>query len=713
MSLVINTNVSSLTAQRAIAGSKHEVETAMERLSTGSKINRASDDAAGLAMTQRMTAQIQGLNMAIKNSNDGIAMTKSIEGALTEVSDMLQRMRELSIQAANGTNSSADRTYLQDEVNLLIQEITRVSANTRYNGTLILDGTFVNKQMQVGIEEGEQITFSVDSVAADRIGAHTLIGNGLNPENAAGSVTAAVNPITQDEDIQIFGYLGTKTVTASVGDSVKDTATKINLLTSETGVKAYAKTYAAISSQDETPRTYNVSVNGFQTGNFIISKGNVGDAVKAINQISGSTGVTAEVENNKIVLFDPTGKDITVENSKDGTESVDLWVEKLGEDGQVSNVIGDPIRLGAAGSSTNTPAVYTMAHGATTTAEAVYTMAHGTPSEYDNVTTLSDGTTTLTITHTGDAPADAAELLADITNATGYSSFKYDITEENGNLVFTAKTAGAIESGAEPTLTTGSATPTGLTAIAETTPGSLGYDNVTTLSDGTTTLTITHTGDAPADAAELLADITNATGYSSFKYDITQENGNLIFTAKMPGTIQSGEVPTLTTGSATPTGITAIAETTPGVSADTTRITGSLKLVSPNAFSIEQLGNSTGNTGYFTNGPSASDLQDLTLVKIHTEAGAGDAISIIDAALDKVAQMRSNLGAIENRMDHTISNLMNIAERTADSRSRLEDADFALESARLAKSQVLQQAGTSMLSQANQMTQLVMDLIRG
>ena len=123
MSLVINTNVSSLTAQRAIAGSKNELETAMERLSTGSKINSASDDAAGLAMTQRMTAQIQGLNMAIKNSNDGIAMTKSIEGAITEVSDMLQRMRELSIQAANGTNSASDRTYLQDEVNLLIQDL--------------------------------------------------------------------------------------------------------------------------------------------------------------------------------------------------------------------------------------------------------------------------------------------------------------------------------------------------------------------------------------------------------------------------------------------------------------------------------------------------------------------------------------------------------------------------------------------------------------
>ena len=160
MAMVINTNVSSLTAQRALAESNAELQTAMERLSTGSKINSAADDAAGLAMTQRMTAQVKGLAMAVKNANDGQALTQSIEGALGEVSDMLQRMRELSLQAANGTNSSADRTFLQSEVNLLIQEISRVATNTRYNGELILDGTFLNKSLQVGIEEGENIIFS-------------------------------------------------------------------------------------------------------------------------------------------------------------------------------------------------------------------------------------------------------------------------------------------------------------------------------------------------------------------------------------------------------------------------------------------------------------------------------------------------------------------------------------------------------------------------
>ena len=603
MSLLINTNVPSLTAQRAIAGSQNELTTAMERLSTGSKINSASDDAAGLAMSQRMTAQIQGLNMAIKNSNDGIAMTKSIEGAIAEVSDMLQRMRELSIQAANGTNSASDRTYLQDEVNLLIQEVTRISANTRYNGSLILDGTFINKQLQVGIEEGEHITFSVDSIAAKQIGAHTLVGNGVNPETPG--ATPPNNPLTIAEDIEIFGYLGSKVVESSTEDTSKEVAEKVNLLTAETGVKAYAKTYAALSSGDTTARTYNIKINGYQTGNFIISNTDVGDAVDAVNRISGSSGVTAKVENNKVVLFDADGDDITIENTKTGAEFVDLVVEKLGEDGLVSNVVGQPIRLGEGATSTNTL--------------ATFTQDTGVVANYSSLThTMTDGTTTLSFDQ--GASATDATLQAGFRAAEGYANFKYDIAISGTTVTFTAREPGVIQTAEEPKLV--------------------------------------------ADAA------------------ITDEA--IVATAGVAG-----------------------------VAMDATRVSGTLKFVSANSFSVEQAANPAGNTAYFAAGSQTAALVDLTQVKISTEAGASDAISIIDAALDKVAQMRSDLGAIENRMEHTISNLMNIAEKTADSRSRLLDADFALESARLAKNQVLQQAGTSMLAQANQRNQLVMELLRG
>jgi flagellin len=706
MALSINTNISSLTAQRAIADSKNDLETAMERLATGSKINSASDDAAGLAMTQRMTAQIQGLNMAIKNSNDGIAMTKSIEGAITEVSDMLQRMRELSIQAANGTNSASDRTYLQDEVNLLIQEVTRVSANTRYNGSLILDGTFINKQLQVGIEEGEHITFSVDSVAANQIGAHTLVGNGVNPETAG--ATAAVNPITTDEDIEIFGYLGTRIVESSSQDTAKEVAMKANLLTAETGVKAYAKTYAALSSGDPTARTYNLKINNFQTGNFIISSTDVGDAVEAINRISGASGVTAKVDNNKVVLFDADGDDITIENTKVGTEFVDLVVEKLGEDGLVTNVIGQPVRLGEGATATNT--------------EATFTQTHGTLSNYASAThTLTDGTTTLSITLGAGTPT-TADLVSAFRSATGYDSFKFDVSANSTTgFTFTAREPGVIQTAEQPVLTAAAAVTdegtltagtTGAAADSTRISGTLkfvsshsfsveqagatkatftqthgtlaNYASAThTLTDGTTTLSITLGAGTPS-TADLVTAFQTASGFADFKYDIAANSSTgFTFTAKEPGAIRTADQPVLNAATA----VNDEGTLTVGVAGDA--------------------------VGYFASGSQTASLVDLTQVKISTEAGASDAISIIDAALDKVAQMRSDLGAIENRMDHTISNLMNIAEKTADSRSRLEDADFALESARLAKNQVLQQAGTSMLSQANQMNQLVMELLRG
>ena len=678
----------------------------MERLATGSKINSASDDAAGLAMTQRMTAQIQGLNMAIKNSNDGIAMTKSIEGAITEVSDMLQRMRELSIQAANGTNSASDRTYLQDEVNLLIQEVTRVSANTRYNGSLILDGTFINKQLQVGIEEGEHITFSVDSVAANQIGAHTLVGNGVNPETAG--ATAAVNPITTDEDIEIFGYLGTRIVESSSQDTAKEVAMKANLLTAETGVKAYAKTYAALSSGDPTARTYNLKINNFQTGNFIISSTDVGDAVEAINRISGASGVTAKVDNNKVVLFDADGDDITIENTKVGTEFVDLVVEKLGEDGLVTNVIGQPVRLGEGATATNT--------------EATFTQTHGTLSNYASAThTLTDGTTTLSITLGAGTPT-TADLVSAFRSATGYDSFKFDVSANSTTgFTFTAREPGVIQTAEQPVLTAAAAVTdegtltagtTGAAADSTRISGTLkfvsshsfsveqagatkatftqthgtlaNYASAThTLSDGTTTLSITLGAGTPS-TADLVTAFQTASGFADFKYDIAANSSTgFTFTAKEPGAIRTADQPVLNAATA----VNDEGTLTVGVAGDA--------------------------VGYFASGSQTASLVDLTQVKISTESGASDAISIIDAALDKVAQMRSDLGAIENRMDHTISNLMNIAKKTADSRSRLEDADFALESARLAKNQVLQQAGTSMLSQANQMNQLVMELLRG
>ena len=176
MSLVVNTNVASLNAQRSLASSGAELKTAMERLSSGKKINSAADDAAGFAIAERMTAQIRGLNMATKNANDGLSMLAVVENATNDVTDMLHRMRELAVQASNSTNGSQDLGYLNDEVSQLKLEITRIAEQTKFNGTAYLDGDgaaaggSVAGKFQVGTEANQSINFTINNVGADSIG---------------------------------------------------------------------------------------------------------------------------------------------------------------------------------------------------------------------------------------------------------------------------------------------------------------------------------------------------------------------------------------------------------------------------------------------------------------------------------------------------------------------------------------------------------------
>ena len=843
MALVINTNVSSLTSQRALAESKGDLDTAMERLSTGLKINSASDDAAGLAMTQRMTAQVRGLSMAVKNANDGIAMTKSVEGAIGEVSDMLQRMRELAIQAANGTNSSADRTFLQNEVNLLIQEITRVSTNTRYNGELILDGTFLNKNLQVGIEEGEVITMSVESIAAERIGAHTLVGNGVGARPA--QVDPVGNPTNIEDDIEIFGFLGTKSISASVSDTAKQTAVKINNLTGLTGVKAYAKTYAALYSANSTQQTYSVSVNGYTTGNFVISSGDVENAVDAINQISGSTGVTAHSEDNKVVLFDADGDDITIENLQTLGGHDDLRVRKIDEsgsilqaDGVTNNWVGGEVGLAVSSSTSfdstritgtlkmTSPNAFSVDQkvrqpGAIT---GNTTKNHVDPKVtsisvdaaqdlalfQDGVGTIGAGGTTFTasanwsggnlsfaadgmensevareirISGTGNSAARTFTITGKLADGTTTTE---TITGVNANTVSGSKKFLSISSIAVDGNVTGAvnvgyggkpSSTESTTVVVENLVGTQQYvvgdiisfpgtelgstadspilHRVITAPDQVSgspnkqTLTISPPIGQDKATLSLMAGIAaDPDGIGSFadtntgaltingalasggSVNLNPDNGNpegfarqvtITFakstgvntdvTFTVTGTDSNGQVLTEeivgVNGAATATGLQKFLTIT-GVSAGSAvdgAVTVGVLATSAPTLTIE-------TPGYAIDGAQTASLHNLTQVNISTMLQAGDSISIIDAALDKVAQMRANLGAIENRLDYTITNLMNIGERTADSRSRLLDADYALESSRLAKAQVIQQAGTQMLSQANQMTQMVLDLLR-
>ncbi|MCB1903264.1 MAG: flagellin domain-containing protein, partial [Gammaproteobacteria bacterium] len=190
MANVINTNIMSLNAQRNLTRTQSEMATALERLSSGLRINSAKDDAAGLAISDRFTTQIKGLTQAMRNANDGVSLAQTAEGALQETNNILQRIRELSIQSANSTNSASDRRFLQAEVNQLLSEVNRIAETTSFNGRKLLDGTFTTQQFQVGSNARETIGVSVAGASGEILGAEQ-VDSQISAAKGAG--TAALN----------------------------------------------------------------------------------------------------------------------------------------------------------------------------------------------------------------------------------------------------------------------------------------------------------------------------------------------------------------------------------------------------------------------------------------------------------------------------------------------------------------------------------------
>ena len=203
MGLVVNTNVSSLNAQRSLAASGVELQTAMERLSSGKRINSAADDAAGFAIAERMTAQIRGLNMAAKNANDALSMIATVENATNDVTDMLQRIRELAVQAVNDTNGAGDRAYLQSEVTSLLAEIDRVATQTVYNKMVLLDGNR-RGEIQVGTEANQSVSFSIESIQTKDIGTESAASTVVDAEIAT-TETVVISYGGTDHDFVVTG----------------------------------------------------------------------------------------------------------------------------------------------------------------------------------------------------------------------------------------------------------------------------------------------------------------------------------------------------------------------------------------------------------------------------------------------------------------------------------------------------------------------------
>ncbi len=306
MPQVINTNVMSLNAQRNLNTSGSGLATALQRLSSGMRINSAKDDAAGLAISNRMTAQIRGLNQAGRNANDGISLSQTAEGAMGTITSSLQRIRELSIQSANATNSASDRAALQTEAAQLIAEIDRVASTTSFNSVNLLDGTFTSQQFQVGADANQTITLSsITSARTTDLGASfssTVTSAALSTANTIDSGDLIINGVT----------LG------AVATDAKAVATAINAL-SGTNVTATANatTYTGAAATAFTAITAgDLTVNGVSVGAVAADADATARAsgiIAAVNTVSAATGVVASNATATTVLLTAAdGRNITV-----------------------------------------------------------------------------------------------------------------------------------------------------------------------------------------------------------------------------------------------------------------------------------------------------------------------------------------------------------------------------------------------------------------
>lgn len=307
MAQVINTNILSLTSQRNLSKSASAMQTSMERLSSGLRINSAKDDAAGLAISERFTTQIRGLNQAVRNANDGVSFAQTAEGALGTVGDSLQRIRELAVQSANDTNSTSDRAALNNEVAQLISEINRVARSTEFNGQAVLDGSLSDLVFQVGANQGQ--TISVDGVNAkgSNLGARVMEGASFE-QDQLDALVAAGNLALNGRTVDLSGL--------SAGDDVSDLISAINSASGTTGITAEAGSSTTTNELDVAALVdgtdYSFKLNDVIV-NFTAGANATATATaveQAVNAVSVQTGVDVSRATAGLTFSNTSGEDI-------------------------------------------------------------------------------------------------------------------------------------------------------------------------------------------------------------------------------------------------------------------------------------------------------------------------------------------------------------------------------------------------------------------
>lgn len=695
---VINTNVSAMQAQSSLRTTGLNQSTAMERLSTGQRINSAKDDAAGLAISTRMTASIRGISAAIRNANDGISLTQTAEGSLSQIGDNLQRIRELAVQSANTGNNASDRAAMNNESKQLIAEIDRVASNTAFNGIKLLDGTFQNQALQVGAgnDANDRITISVGSAKSSALGvgsgssyaAKTVGANVGSTALAAGALN--INGFSVGA-AQVDGVSATASNTSGIA-----VAAAINAISANTNVTA---TVSATSGYAGTTVTGfstaiaagDVKINGVSIGPIeaaATAGGRGGQVSAAVNAVSAQTGVTATFDKTTgaVALTAADGRNITVDAVNAGGSAK---VTGLGS-GTALTVAGTAL--------TNTTAIASgtfSVNGVDVGAVAASTGVKEVVSiEFKDVAageTVIVGGLTLT---GGTGGSTAAQLAAAFIAKTG--------TAGAGGAVGVAGTYNtsfdtAVADGATKVTMTGVAVGN-ITALTATGTGTA--PTITTTTEGASAVE-----DKAAKVASAINLLTSKTGVtasaSSGAVTLVSDGRDIV----VKGSVQADTgITTALTVTAATTANTLTNRS--AVTLSTTQSAG-INVSGTTAAALTAAGLTEGSATVTTTAGAGVSSLDLT-----TAAGSQAALTTLDAAINTITDSRAAMGAYQNRLTASISNLETTSTNLSASRSRILDTDYAKETTNLAKAQIISQAATAMLAQANQSGQSVLALLK-
>jgi flagellin len=641
---VVNTNVKSLVSQDSLMKVGRDLSTAMERLSTGKRINSAKDDAAGLGISNRMTSQVRGLNMAIKNANDGISLMQTAEGALDEVTNSLQRMRELAVQAANGTNNALDRAALDAEVQQLKSEIDRTAKTTQFNSINLLDGTFQNKKLQIGDKANQTLNVGIQGAKVSDLGMGTaaaggnvFIGGRLGFSDTANTISALFAS-AGSLNLVINGTVISKIKANTNGASntvldMNDIVTAIN--NSRAGVTASAFNVATAAQVGtgviSSTAALTLTVSTLDDNSSLIVKvsntGSMQEVVEKINAQGGAATVQARLtDDGKLQLFNNSGAKIVItadaiggatvgSNVAVGFKAADIFQGMLKLESQTDN----PVSITTLSSSKGSPG--------------------------------SDGTVNTALKTLGLVQIGALRSGDLVTTSPGYSTevFKDSYTYEGAGMANTDTTwvQGEVKINGVDIYRTGQVTNTAAKKVQ----------------------LINSFADQTGVFAEKMS---NADGVTVLRLNSVNNR---------PISIDLGN--------------------------DTIGAYGGF-----DSHGLREI--NVGDAYYDTTKPTdgGGSGSSITGLNVLSATSATDALKAIDNAIEQVSQSRSQLGAYQNRLIATVNNLTNVVTNTEQSRSRILDTDYSKETTQLAKSQIIQQAATAMLAQANQQPQMILSLLK-